>query len=203
MMMTFLDFNVLTHVCAPQVAPATMAALVRTESSFNPYAIGVVHGRLLRQPSNQVEAVAAARQLERTGYNYSVGLAQINRANFVRYGLTSDSAFEPCVNLAVGADILTRCFEAARHFSADAQRALQAGLSCYASGDFATGYRIGYVQRVVANAQALPTVPSIDPSVLPIPVIPDSNPHPTAQNPRTERSRDPPKQPDVDDAVVF
>ena len=114
MMMSFLDFNVLSHMCAPQVAPATMAALVRTESSFHPYAIGVVHGHLLRQPSNQAEAMATARQLERSGYNYSVGLAQINRSNFERYRLTSDSAFEPCVNLAVGADILARCFEAAQ-----------------------------------------------------------------------------------------
>ena len=37
-----LDFMVLAQQCAPTVAPQTMAAVVQVESSFNPYAIGVV-----------------------------------------------------------------------------------------------------------------------------------------------------------------
>ena len=41
-----VDFNALAQECAPQTAPATLAAIVRTESGFNPYAIGVVGGRL-------------------------------------------------------------------------------------------------------------------------------------------------------------
>ncbi|EPT7341098.1 hypothetical protein ACVR8P_005750 [Pseudomonas aeruginosa] len=41
-----LDFMVLAQQCAPTVAPQTMAAVVQVESSFNPYAIGVVGGRL-------------------------------------------------------------------------------------------------------------------------------------------------------------
>ncbi|MGP5829257.1 transglycosylase SLT domain-containing protein [Pseudomonas aeruginosa] len=48
-----LDFMVLAQQCAPTVAPQTMAAVVQVESSFNPYAIGVVGGRLQRQPKSQ------------------------------------------------------------------------------------------------------------------------------------------------------
>jgi type IV secretion system protein VirB1 len=59
-----LDFMALAQHCAPQVAPATLAAIVRTESDFHPYAIGVVHGRLVRQPANVGEAIATARALE-------------------------------------------------------------------------------------------------------------------------------------------
>lgn len=176
--MGLLDFNALAQQCAPQVAPSTLTAIVRTESDFNPYAIGVVGGRLVRQPSSAAEAVATARELERHGWNYSVGLAQVNRSNFARYGLTADTAFEPCRNLMVGAAILAHCFETASTVALQVQQALRAGLSCYGSGDFVTGYRTGYVQRVVGNASArpVPVVPAIEfgivPTVTPIPVVP-------------------------------
>ncbi|NUY02467.1 lytic transglycosylase domain-containing protein [Paraburkholderia sp. JPY169] len=175
-----LDFMALAQQCAPQIAPVTMAAIVRTESGFNPYAIGVVHGRLLRQPSNAAEAVAAARALETTGWNFSVGLAQVNRANWPDYGLTAENAFEPCRNLAAAAAILQDCFATARsrrvHADSDSQSdvqgALRASLSCYASGNFSTGYRTGYVQRVMDNAAGqLPLPPGV-PAIIPIPVVP-------------------------------
>ncbi|PXX07180.1 type IV secretion system protein VirB1 [Paraburkholderia tropica] len=173
-----LDFIALAQQCAPQVSPLTMAAIVRTESGFNPYAIGVVHGRLERQPANEAEAVATVHALERGGWNFSVGLAQVNRSNWPVYGLGERSAFDTCRNLAAGAAILQGCFELARRAharaSADAQSDLRAGLSCYASGDFSTGYRTGYVQRVVGNASAAstPTTSVVVPAIAPIPVIP-------------------------------
>ncbi|WP_438391694.1 lytic transglycosylase domain-containing protein [Caballeronia sp. DA-9] len=173
-MMAPVDFSMLARQCAPQVAPMTLAAIVRTESGFNPYAIGVVGGRLVRQPESAAEAVATARELERQGWNYSVGLAQVNRSNFSRYGLGPDTAFEPCRNVAAGAAILAGCFAKARKRSPDSQEALRKSFSCYAAGDFVTGYRTGYVQRVVDNAvmHAIPIVPAIDPGVTPIRVQP-------------------------------
>ncbi|WP_434106233.1 lytic transglycosylase domain-containing protein [Paraburkholderia caffeinilytica] len=190
------DFMALAQQCAPQIAPVTMAALVRTESGFNPYAIGIVHGRLLRQPSNVVEAIATAHALEAAGWNFSTGLAQLNRANWHAYGLTEQNAFEPCRNLTIGATILQRCFMSAHRAQADTQAALRASLSCYASGDFSTGYRTGYVQRVVKNAQQpVPTFPITVPSIAPIPVLPaesgmSANPgrsHPVARRPLLDR----------------
>lgn len=176
------DFVTLAQQCAPQVSPATMAAIVRTESSFNPYAIGVVHGRLLRQPASLEEAKATARALDAGGWDYSVGLAQVNRANWSRVGLSVRNAFDPCLNLAAGAAILQDCFAHARISHTDIQRALRASLSCYASGDFTTGYRTGYVQRVVDNVvnsvvnsvsvRPVPSVPAIDPVVSPVQVVP-------------------------------
>ncbi|MBB5406438.1 type IV secretion system protein VirB1 [Paraburkholderia sp. RAU6.4a] len=174
-MIPLTAFLALTQQCAPAVAPATMAAIVRVESGFNPYSIGVVHGRLERQPANLNEAVATARALEAARWDYSAGLAQVNRANWIRFGLTPEIVFDPCRNLAAGAAILQGCFERARHEYAGAQDALRAGLSCYASGDFSTGFRTGYVQRVVAEA-ALPdpVVPATAADVPPIRVIPSS-----------------------------
>jgi type IV secretion system protein VirB1 len=169
-----IDFVALTQHCAPQVAPATMVAIVQTESSFNPYAIGVVGGRLLHQPVSVAEAVSTTHALDAGGWNYSAGLMQVNRANWRRYGIDANTAFEPCTNLAAGAAILSDCFARAGKLRPDVQGALQDSLSCYSSGDFTTGYRTGYVQRVVDNAavRAVPSVPAVDPAVTPIPVVP-------------------------------
>ncbi|MGC2964299.1 lytic transglycosylase domain-containing protein [Paraburkholderia graminis] len=199
-MIPLAAFLALTQQCAPPVAPSTMAAVVRVESGFNPYAIGVVGGRLERQPANLDEAVATARALQSGGWDYSAGLAQVNRSNWVRLGLTPQAVFDPCLNLAAGAAILQGCFERARLRYPQVQDALRAGLSCYASGDFSTGFRTGYVQRVVADA-ARPEllVPPTTARVPPIRVIPSSRqgapsdasrvPRPTPSTRNGERDR--------------
>ncbi|MDR8394862.1 MAG: lytic transglycosylase domain-containing protein [Paraburkholderia sp.] len=182
-MIPLAAFLTLAQQCAPAVAPSTMAAVVQVESGFNPYAIGVVHGHLQRQPANLDEAVATVHALEAAGWNYSVGLAQVNRSNWARFGLTPETVFDPCRNLAAGAAILEGCFERANdggkpgHGPAPrpSQTALRAGLSCYASGDFLTGFRTGYVQRVVAQATRTDLmVPAIGAGAAPISVIPSA-----------------------------
>lgn len=172
-----LDFVALAQQCAPQVSPVTMAAIIQTESGFNPFAIGVVHGRLLHQPSSVDEAVATVRALVADGWNFSVGLAQVNRVNWPAYGLNEQNAFDPCSNLAAGAAILHRCFESARRAKTgaevDSQSALRASLSCYAGGNFSK-YRAGYVQRVIESARLLAPLasPLVVPQITPFPVVP-------------------------------
>jgi type IV secretion system protein VirB1 len=139
----------LARMCAPAIDESTTLDLVSVESSFNPYAIGVVGAVLERQPRNRAEALATIAALERAGYNYSVGLAQINRNNFQRLGLTAASALDKCTNLAAMETILIECYERASAQRASAQRALRAALSCYYSGNFQTGFDHGYVARVV------------------------------------------------------
>lgn len=134
--------------CAPLVAPATAEAIVHVESAGNAFAIGVVGGRLERQPTHKAEALATVYQLEAEGMNYSVGLGQINKANFARLGLTAETAFEPCKNLQALQTILGECFGRASA-KASQQQALRMAFSCYYSGNFSTGYRDGYVTRVV------------------------------------------------------
>jgi type IV secretion system protein VirB1 len=149
--------------CAPLVHADTARALVSVESAFNPWAIGVVGGVLVRQPRHRAEALATARALRSAGWNYSVGLGQINADNFARLGLTLESAFEPCTNLTAMQTVLVDCFDRAHASTAKAatdQAALQQALSCYYSGNFATGFRHGYVRRVLTAAGvAAPPVP--------------------------------------------
>lgn len=131
--------------CPNLAMPAQlMYHVAEVESSFNPFAIGVVGGRLLRQPQSLDEAVATAQMLEANGYNFSLGLAQVNRANLKRYGLdTYAKAFDICDNLAAGSHILAQCYASARGVWGKA-------FSCYYAGDDTTGFRDGYVQKVFA-----------------------------------------------------
>lgn len=129
--------------CQNLAVPAeVMQHVVNVESSHNPYAIGVVGGQLVRQPQNLPEAVATVRMLEDKGYNYSLGVAQVNRANLGKYGLdTYEKAFDLCPNLRAGSQILAQCYASA---GGDWGKAF----SCYYSGNFTTGYQDGYVQKI-------------------------------------------------------
>jgi type IV secretion system protein VirB1 len=161
-----VDFLVLAQHCAPMVHPQTMTALVRTESGFNPFAIGVVGGRLVRQPRTLAEAVATARSLEQQGYNWSGGYGQVNRNNFRKYGVTVETVFEPCRNLQVSGQILAECFVRARARFGGEQPALRGAFSCYYSGNFSTGFRPdfkgqpSYVNKVEGNAVGIPVIRS-------------------------------------------
>ncbi|WP_082190309.1 lytic transglycosylase domain-containing protein [Frateuria defendens] len=146
--------------CPNLAVPAeVMQHVVAVESGRNPFAIGVVGGQLVRQPQNLGEAVATVRMLEARGYNFSLGIAQVNRANLGKYGLdTYEKAFEVCPNLAAGARILADCY-------ASSGGDWGKSFSCYYSGNFVTGYQDGYVQKVYdsisrgANAGAAMAIP--------------------------------------------
>lgn len=144
------NFNEVAKECGTGVHHSTLQAIVRTESAFNPYAIGVVGGSI-KQPTNLADAVAAAYKLHSEGKNFSLGLAQINRHNLDKYGLNYETVFEPCANLKAGAEILAECYGRANGSS---QEALQKALSCYYSGNFRTGFtqdfagQPSYVEKV-------------------------------------------------------
>ena len=70
-----------------------------------------------------------------------------------------ESVFEPCTNLAAMQAVLTECLD--RADPRDPQQALRRALSCYYSGNFSTGFRDGYVRRVVRAAMR--DIPPFDP----------------------------------------
>ncbi|MDO9711785.1 lytic transglycosylase domain-containing protein [Paracraurococcus lichenis] len=151
--LTAAAFHALAAVCAPGVAPETLAAISRTESGLHVLAIGVNGqggGTLL--PATRDEAVAETRSLLRAGRSVDLGLMQINSRNLGWLGLTVEDAFDPCRNLAAGARLLT-------------------SLSAYNTGHPGRGIANGYVARVLAagasNAErrlpALAVPPPSDP----------------------------------------
>ncbi|WP_184406851.1 lytic transglycosylase domain-containing protein [Xanthomonas sp. 3075] len=134
--------------CSGMAVPmSVMQHVVNVESSSNPYAIGVVGGRLVRQPKTMGEALATVKMLEEKGYNFSIGLAQVNRYNLTKYGLSSyEKAFHQCSNLQAGSKILAECYSRSGNDWGKS-------FSCYYSGNFVTGYRHGYVQKIYASIQ--------------------------------------------------
>lgn len=150
-----IEFVAMAQQCAPNVHHQTLAALTNIESSYNPYAIGVVGGRLSRQPRTKAEAVAIVNEMLARGINFSAGLIQVNRYNWAKYGLTAETVFEPCMNLAKGSDIFLECFN--RVPGGDGmpmQSRLKFSASCYNSGNYRTGFRNGYVSSFVRMANA-------------------------------------------------
>ncbi len=134
----------LEMMACPEMAVSmdVMQHVINVESSRNPYAIGVVGGALVRQPKALDEALATVRMLEEKGYNFSIGLAQVNRYNLGKYGLDSyEKAFQQCPNLQAGSRILADCY---KRSGGDWGKSF----SCYYSGNFETGFRHGYVQKI-------------------------------------------------------
>ncbi|RMP06555.1 lytic transglycosylase domain-containing protein [Pseudomonas syringae group genomosp. 3] len=166
-----LDFLALAQQCAPTVAPQTMAALVQVESRFRPYAIGVVGGRLERQPTTREEAISTAKALADGGWNFSMGIAQVNRYNLSPYNLDYQSVFDPCANLRAGSKILEDCYTRAKRTIARDHAALDAAISCYYSGNFYRGKKAeklgepSYVQKVLAQADVVPPPIRVVPAV--------------------------------------
>nr|WP_294846440.1 lytic transglycosylase domain-containing protein [uncultured Sphingomonas sp.] len=141
----------LASQCAPSVAPETMLAIVLTESSGEPFALNVNGGRQPHPQNNAQEAAATARRYVAAGYSVDLGLGQINSRNMRWLGLTWETVFDPCTNVAASARVLTTNYHSVRA-GRDPQTALRVALSMYNTGSQTRGFRNGYVARVVGNA---------------------------------------------------
>ena len=169
-MITGMEIAACQHMAVPA---EVMQHVVNVESGYNPFAIGVVGGQLIRQPQNLGEAIATVHMLDSKGYNYSLGLAQVNRANLGKYGLTSyDQAFDVCPNLTAGARILSECY-------ASSGNDWGKSFSCYYSGNFVTGYRDGYVQKIYNSINGDAKAGAIDDATA-IPLLAANSPSPSA-----------------------
>lgn len=141
----------LASQCAPNVAPQTVAAIVQTESHGRPFALNVNGGT---QPPAQADAASAAATAQRyiaAGYSVDLGLGQINSRNMRWLGLTWDTVFDPCTNIAALGRVITQNYNAAIP-GRDPQTALRVALSIYNTGSSSRGFRNGYVAKVVGNA---------------------------------------------------
>jgi type IV secretion system protein VirB1 len=120
--------------CAPQVAPATMTAVVRVESGGNPLAMWNNTTRSLVIPDNRQQAIAYLRRAMASGQRVDVGLAQVDTENFAAFGLTPATAFDACTNLRAGAQILATAYRQAAATFGPGQTALYHAFEAYNSG---------------------------------------------------------------------
>jgi type IV secretion system protein VirB1 len=145
-----LALAALIRHCAPAVAPSTMTAIVRVESAGNPLAIGDNTTRRSYYPHDRASAESLARRLLDAGHLLDVGIAQIDSMNFADFGVTVHTIFDPCINLSVGARILSGNYTFAARRYGDGQLALRHAIGMYNTGRLNAGGR--YIARVVAAA---------------------------------------------------
>jgi type IV secretion system protein VirB1 len=151
--MTYSAAAILTLAsqCAPSVAPETVLAIIQTESSGEPFALNVNGGRQPAPQNSAADAAATARRFIAAGYSVDLGLGQINSRNMRWLGLTWETVFDPCTNVAALARVLTTNYHAAKP-GRDPQTALRVALSMYNTGSQTRGFRNGYVAKVERNA---------------------------------------------------
>ncbi|WP_409054105.1 transglycosylase SLT domain-containing protein [Variovorax sp. GrIS 2.14] len=143
--------------CAPQVSPVLMQALVRSESAWQPFAIGLDRSQgAVKQPASLLEAVAAAKELAAAGRKFSVGLAQIHVSNVTLYGMTWEQAFDACQNLAVGQKILWNFYHRASASGYSGVAAIWAALRGYNSGGVDRAISDDYANRIFAYMSSAP-----------------------------------------------
>lgn len=148
-----LDIPALILSCAPNVAPATMQAIIKVESRGNPNAIGLNKGyKLKTQPKNSDQAKQWADYLEKNNYNFDVGLAQLNIRNIKRFGYKASDVLDPCLNVKLSARILTANYKSAKQGNISSDAALKKAISAYNTGNFSSGFSNGYVGKVYAAA---------------------------------------------------
>ncbi|OZB35388.1 MAG: hypothetical protein B7X35_00540 [Halothiobacillus sp. 14-56-357] len=140
-----MDLAGLYAQCGPNVAPPTLAAIVRVESGGNPWRIGINGDYVLpRQPANQAEAIREANQLIDMGYNIDMGLMQINFKHLKILNLTVEQVFEPCTNIKASAQILHSFYQKAVKDIGQGQQSLRRTISAYNTGNISKGFANGY-----------------------------------------------------------
>jgi type IV secretion system protein VirB1 len=134
--------------CAPNVAPATLEAVISVESGGNPFAVHIngLHQQL-PSPRDVKEAAKIAEQYIARGYSVDLGLMQVNSRNLSVLGVTIEQVLDPCTNIRSGSKILTADYAEAARTRGEGQLALEAALSAYNTGDFYRGFVNGYVAR--------------------------------------------------------
>ena len=166
----------LASQCAPNVAPQTVAAIVQTESRGRPFALNVNGGSQPPEQTDALSAAATARRYVAAGYSVDLGLGQVNSRNMRALGLTWETVFDPCTNIAALGRVLTQNYSAAIN-GRDPQDALRVALSLYNTGSALRGFNNGYVAKVVRNA-GFATEPSASPlplSEMRVSVIAENN----------------------------
>jgi type IV secretion system protein VirB1 len=143
----------LASQCAPSVAPETVLAIVQTESSGEQFALNVNGGKQPARQNNAAAAAATAQRYVAAGYSVDLGLGQINSRNMRWLGLTWDTVFDPCTNVAALARVLTTNYNSVKA-GRDSQAALRVALSMYNTGSQTRGFHNGYVAKVERNAGA-------------------------------------------------
>ncbi len=145
------DFAALAARCAPSDPVATLQAVAKTESGFDPWALHDNTTGISEKPASLQDALGEAWSWIDRGDSVDVGLMQINSGNFSALGLTARSALDACASMAAGAAVLNAAYGGGQA-SPDHEVALLMALSRYNTGSPLKGIMNGYARTVMNNA---------------------------------------------------
>ena len=155
-----IDIITLVKECAPNVAPETMLAIIKTESNNNFLVINDNTAKTTYKPKSKEEAVTLSYVLIKKGHNLDFGLTQINLVNAKKFKLTLNKLFDPCENIKNGAKIITNAYLSASKTTDNEQFALLKAFSTYNTGNPHKGFKNGYVNKIIENASKLEVNPN-------------------------------------------
>lgn len=137
-------------LCAPQVAPVTMAAIVQQESGGKPWTINDNTAGRRYVLIDEASAVALARRLIAQRHSIDLGLAQINNGNLGWLKVPVEKIFDPCTNLRAGQQVLMSAWK-------QAGGNLQGALQAYNSGrTIGEKYAAGVYRQAGVIVPAIP-----------------------------------------------
>ena len=151
--------------CAPaNVAPQTVAAIIKVESGGDPLVLHINAGAdgVLIRPTGIANALSIVKRATSAGSSVDIGLMQVNTSNVGKLGYTIAQMFDPCTNIKAGATILSADYDGALGVAPAGQKALQAALSAYNTGNYHSGFINGYVAHyygAAADTAAAPPDP--------------------------------------------
>jgi len=150
--MDAINIDSIIQQCASDVAPSTMAAIIKVESAGDPWAIGdnTTRSRVSPSPKSADEAARVALELLRQGHSLDLGLSQINSNNLKAYGVSVREIFDPCTNVSVGSAILSKFYLKSVAQYGPGETSLYHALSAYNTGSFYKGP--SYVARILKAA---------------------------------------------------
>lgn len=146
----------LISFCTTDVAPNTIAQIIRVESQGNPLALNVNGLDQQFTAQNIKQAAEITRIYIEKGYTVDIGLMQINSSNFSGLGYSDNDIerlFEPCNNINAGGVILKDFYIRSKKRYDNSQVALHAAISAYNTGSFSRGIKNGYVAKVAGQKQ--------------------------------------------------
>lgn len=145
--------EVKSHIgkCLPSGYHNIIYKIVQAESNKRPFAINVNKKmKISRQPTNIYEAIDIVRRLDDVNASYDIGLTQINSQHFKPNRIFSSKGYIPedaldiCTNLKMSALILEDAFVRTKD--------LKKALSVYNTGNPKSGFKNGYVDRVLSKS---------------------------------------------------
>lgn len=151
-----IEYAALVEQCAPRLDQSLALRLIRRESAFNPYAIGMDGKDVLNpQPKNFEEAVKTAEELIAAGKKFSAGLFQIHISNIRAYRLTWKQVFHACTNVFYGEQIFVDFHNKALKSGYAGPAAVCATLRGYNSGSLTALVSANYAAAISPGCSVL------------------------------------------------